>query len=399
MFTFIARARRSHHRGFTLVELLVVMAVMSILATLLMPALLRSITATKTAACISNLRQMGQGYAQYTSAWESWLICAGNNATEHDRKDPIFEDAWITPWVYRADFPYWYETLTEYCNPGLTPDVLAAAYRAEYGGQEIPDLSQSDMDTDIGETWGTVVDDDSHDGEQVLPPPPDQTLATSIEKIRHVRAKAAGIFACPELKQNAVGYGYNYVAPFGNPSCYGSNGLVRHFRWKTARGPRDYPARYNDGKRWMIPILWFGRSAHYGVLATPSQQILICDTGYVINAYRDVTKNHFGMVTPRHPSEWLERVMQSRQGYVRFPLSDATVNAENYKLKRYRPMPRHGGRVSCLMFDGSSQALPILDIVGVQWGGQDCWYDNIPKTKPPVSPLSVRGEIQDDQIP
>ncbi len=57
---------RPGFRGFTLVELLVVIAIIAILAALLMPALAAARSAGRKAGCISNLRQIGiaiQGYA------------------------------------------------------------------------------------------------------------------------------------------------------------------------------------------------------------------------------------------------------------------------------------------------------------------------------------------------
>lgn len=53
--------------GFTLVELLVVLAIVSILSSLLLPALARSREATRRASCQNNLRQFGIIFGMYTS--------------------------------------------------------------------------------------------------------------------------------------------------------------------------------------------------------------------------------------------------------------------------------------------------------------------------------------------
>jgi len=52
--------------GFTLVELLVVIAVILVLAALLLPALQRARARGQTAACINNLRQLGLAAASYS---------------------------------------------------------------------------------------------------------------------------------------------------------------------------------------------------------------------------------------------------------------------------------------------------------------------------------------------
>ena len=63
------RAARSTlaERGFTLVELLVVMAVIAILAALLLPALGSAKANSKRIACISNLRQIGVAVRNYST--------------------------------------------------------------------------------------------------------------------------------------------------------------------------------------------------------------------------------------------------------------------------------------------------------------------------------------------
>ena len=51
--------------GFTLIELLVVIAIIAILAALLFPAIGSMMRKGKSAACVSNLRQVGSGLIQY----------------------------------------------------------------------------------------------------------------------------------------------------------------------------------------------------------------------------------------------------------------------------------------------------------------------------------------------
>ena len=54
-------------RGFTLVEILIVLAIITLLVAILLPVLSSVRAAGRSAVCVSNLRQLGQAMQQYTA--------------------------------------------------------------------------------------------------------------------------------------------------------------------------------------------------------------------------------------------------------------------------------------------------------------------------------------------
>ena len=70
----MARPQRGGPRAaFTLIELLVVVAVITILAALLAPTVMRGIAAGQSAACKSNLQQIGDGVILYLRTYDHYL--------------------------------------------------------------------------------------------------------------------------------------------------------------------------------------------------------------------------------------------------------------------------------------------------------------------------------------
>lgn len=79
-------------RGFTLVELIVVIAIIAVLAAFLGPAFTRARANAHTATCITNLKQLGLATNLYTNDYDDGLMPAqyrsDNNAT------PVYDRRW-----------------------------------------------------------------------------------------------------------------------------------------------------------------------------------------------------------------------------------------------------------------------------------------------------------------
>jgi prepilin-type N-terminal cleavage/methylation domain-containing protein/prepilin-type processing-associated H-X9-DG protein len=75
-------------RAFTLVELLVVLAIIAILAALLLPAVSRAKESGRGAACISNLRQIGVALQLYVDENQQRLPAMRDRAAATDTNQP-----------------------------------------------------------------------------------------------------------------------------------------------------------------------------------------------------------------------------------------------------------------------------------------------------------------------
>ena len=81
MLPLPSRPAPNRPRGFTLIELLVVIAIIAILAAILFPVFAQAREKARQASCLSNTKQLGLAFLQYTQDNDEALPKSGQNGT------------------------------------------------------------------------------------------------------------------------------------------------------------------------------------------------------------------------------------------------------------------------------------------------------------------------------
>ena len=111
----MVRTRTHRRTGFTLLELLVTVSIISLLAALLVPAIMQSRAATRRTVCQSNLRQWALGARMYADAHHGRLPYRGQGIHPTTRLDAM--DDWINALPPFAESP----TYIEFVNSDTRP--------------------------------------------------------------------------------------------------------------------------------------------------------------------------------------------------------------------------------------------------------------------------------------
>ena len=129
-------------RGFTLVELLVVIGIIALLIGILLPALSKARQQANNVKCLGNLRQLGLAYAQYVVNNRGHSIVYFGNVPSIANSDPAYV--------------MWQENLRPYYGPQAVPGRYEDPTRSVRLCPNANTLSDPSWATGIGGSWSTA---------------------------------------------------------------------------------------------------------------------------------------------------------------------------------------------------------------------------------------------------
>ena len=147
MHSHTSRPRRPR-RGFTLVELLVVIGIIALLISILLPALSKARDSARTIACLSNCRQLGMAFNMYTTTNHGYMpypqtgigVIGEYNSTTNKPAN----------WSDMAQAACWFWALDPYLGAKLNNDAVTttrALSRAKQCPMDYDPLDESDQNS------------------------------------------------------------------------------------------------------------------------------------------------------------------------------------------------------------------------------------------------------------
>src|SRR5271170_7869531 len=166
----MTKPETNSRRGFTLVELLVVIGIIAVLVGLLLPALNKAQQQAHSIKCMSNLRQISQGLFAYSAENNGWIVPAFNlpqqpGVPTNDVAGPnVIMDGW--PCILDRD-GFVRSAATDvntafYCPDTIDINGMANGQTGTYAGNprgwiqwpmEFAGPTYSDSDPQIAVTW------------------------------------------------------------------------------------------------------------------------------------------------------------------------------------------------------------------------------------------------------
>ena len=131
--------RHPYRRAFTLIEILVVIAIIAILAAILFPVFSRSRENARRSSCQSNLKQIGLGFAQYVQDYdEKYPLIACGSSSYNNGTEPPAAIGLTQGWAIQMQ-PYLKSTQVFQCPSEPNAPANVKATDANYGGQGYSD--------------------------------------------------------------------------------------------------------------------------------------------------------------------------------------------------------------------------------------------------------------------